>query len=122
VAAHYYDGRVTTNVADADQLERERDFEMALIEAGIIPRYLPVSETPKPGATADEVTYRLTQKGVDVELATDVLDFAHPKRYDVAVLVTGDCNFVPLVRRITSLFRLRHSFAKCARLVGRAPA
>src|SRR5271165_5098574 len=44
VAAHYYDGRVTTNVADADQLEKERDFEMALIDAGIIPHYLSVSE------------------------------------------------------------------------------
>ena len=103
VAAHYYDGRVTTNVADADQLEKERDFEMALIDAGIIPHYLSVSETPKPGATTEEVTYKLAQKGVDVELAIDVLDCAHSNRYDVAVLVTGDGDFVPLVRRITSL-------------------
>ena len=103
VAAHYYDGRVNTNVADAEQLERERDFEMALIDAGIVPHYLPVSETPKPGASADEVTYKLAQKGVDVELAIDVLDSAHANRYDVAVLVTGDGDFVPLVRRITSL-------------------
>lgn len=103
VAAHYYDGRVTTNVADADQLERERDFEMALIQVGIIPHYLPVSETPVGGAAPEDVTYKLAQKGVDVELAIDVLDSAHEDRYDVAVLVTGDGDFVPLVRRITSL-------------------
>ena len=103
VAAHYYDGRLTTNVVQANQLEKERDFEMALIGAGIITHYLPVSETPKPGASADDVTYKIAQKGVDVELAIDVLDAAHENRYDVAVLITGDGDFVPLVRRITSL-------------------
>jgi uncharacterized LabA/DUF88 family protein len=103
VAAHYYDGRLTTNVAKPDQLEKERDFEMALIAAGIVPHYLPVSEKPKPGATADEITYTLAQKGVDVEMAIDILDAAHANRYDVAVLITGDSDFVPLVRRITSL-------------------
>lgn len=103
VAAHYYDGRLTTNVALGDQLERERDFEMALIAAGIVPHYLPVSEIAKPGATNDQVTYKLAQKGVDVELAIDVLDHAHENRYDVAILVTGDTDFVPLVRRVTSL-------------------
>mgnify|MGYP002624008056 CR=1 FL=1 len=103
VAAHYYDGRLTTNVAQADQLEKERDFEMALIAAGIITHYLPVSETPKAGSSPDEITYKIAQKGVDVELAIDVLDAAHENRYDVAVLVTGDGDFVPLVRRSTSL-------------------
>jgi len=103
VAAHYYDGRTTTNVATPDQLERERDFEHALIDAGIVPHYLAVSEKPVPGSSPDEVKYQLAQKGVDVQLALDVLDFAHSNRYDVAVLVTGDADFVPLVRRITSL-------------------
>ena len=104
VAAHYYDGRTTTKVADADQLEKERDFEMALIDAGIVPHYLPVRETPKSGhGEDDDIKYSLAQKGVDVELAIDVLDSAHEDRYDVAVLVTGDADFIPLVRRITSL-------------------
>lgn len=103
VAAHYYDGRLTTNVAHSDQLEKERDFEMALISAGIVTHYLPVRETPKPGTGPDDISYNIAQKGVDVELAIDVLDAAHEDRYDVAVLVTGDGDFVPLVRRITSL-------------------
>lgn len=103
VAAHYYDGRLTTNVADGDQLEKERDFEMALINAGIVPHYLPVSERQKPGSTETDVKWALAQKGVDVELAIDVLDAAHANRYDVAVLITGDSDFVPLVRRVTSL-------------------
>ncbi len=103
VAAHYYDGRTTTNVADSNQLEKERDFEMALIQAGVVPHYLPVKETPKSSGDAEMARYSLAQKGVDVELAIDVLDSAHSNRYDVAVLVTGDADFVPLVRRITSL-------------------
>ncbi len=103
VAAHYYDGRTSTNVADERQLQKERDFEMALIVAGITPHFLPVREIPKPCPGEDDVKYRLAQKGVDVELAIDVLDFAHEDRYDVAVLITGDSDFVPLVRRITSL-------------------
>lgn len=103
VAAHYYDGRTTTNVVVQDQLEKERDFEMALIKAGIVPHYLPVKETAKPVTQADEVKFNLAQKGVDVSFALDVLDLAHSNRFDVAVLITGDEDFVPLVRKITSL-------------------
>lgn len=103
VAAHYYDGRTTTNVAAADALEKERGFEMALINAGIVPHYLPVKETPKPGENVEDLKYSLAQKGVDVHFALDVLDLAHTDRFDVAVLITGDEDFVPLVRRITSL-------------------
>jgi uncharacterized LabA/DUF88 family protein len=103
VGAHFYDGRTTTKVADAEHLERERDFEMALISAGIIPHYLPVSEKLRVGADPDTQAYKLAQKGVDVQLALDVLDFAHEDRFDVAVLITGDGDFVPLVRKITSI-------------------
>src|SRR3972149_1943267 len=39
VAAHLYDGRMTTNVAEADQLEKDRDFELALMAAGVIPHF-----------------------------------------------------------------------------------
>lgn len=98
VAAHYYDGRLTTNAANDDLLAKDRDFEMALITAGIIPHYLPVKETERPSGGIS-----LAQKGVDVELAIDVLDLAYADRYDVAILVTGDADFVPLVRKITSL-------------------
>lgn len=103
VAAHYYDGRTTTMVAEPEHLEKERDFEMALIQAGIIPHYLPVKESPKTVSASDEIRFALTQKGVDVLLAIDVLDFANENRFDVAVLISGDEDFVPLVRRVTSL-------------------
>ena len=103
VGAHFYDGRATTNVADGDQLERERDFEMALITAGIVPHYLTLSERPKSTSSSGDIEWQILQKGVDVKMALDVLDFAHENRLDVAVLITGDADFVPLVRKITSL-------------------
>jgi uncharacterized LabA/DUF88 family protein len=103
VAAHYYDGRATTNVTSPDALRKERDFEMSLIRAGVVPHYLAVRETPKPGASLDEPRFTLAQKGVDVQFAIDVLDYAHLDRFDVAVLVAGDEDFVPLVRRVESL-------------------
>lgn len=101
VGSHYYDGRTTTKVADAQSLEKDRDFEMALVKAGITTHYLPLRETLK--TMANTAKYTLGQKGVDVHLALDVLDYAHTDRFDVAVLITGDEDFVPLVNRITSL-------------------
>ena len=73
VGAHYYDGRATTRVMEGEQLERERDFEMALISAGIVPHYLAVSEKVKPASVSSSPAYRLAQKGVDVKFALDVL-------------------------------------------------
>jgi len=101
VASHYYDGRPTSRASDEAQLEKDRDFELALIDAGITTHYLPLKETPR--GDGNDINYRLMQKGVDVEMAIDVLDSAHEDRYDIAVLFTGDGDFVPLVKRITSL-------------------
>ena len=105
VAAHYYDGRLTTKVATNDQLAKDRNFEHALMNARIVPHYLQLSEQPVRESDGEGLRWRLAQKGVDVQLAMDVLDYAHEDRYDVAVLVTGDRYFEPLVRRITSLNR-----------------
>ena len=103
VGAHLYEGRASTRAIGPEQLERERDFEMALISAGIVPHYLASKETPKAGSPADDPEYWLAEKGVDVKYALDALDYAHTDRFDVAVLVTGDGDFVPLVEKITSL-------------------
>lgn len=103
VGAHYYDGRTSVQAADIEQLQNERRFELALIQGGVVPHYLPVRETPKAGAGAEERQFTLAQKGIDVQYALDVLDYAHTNRFDVAVLVTGDADFVPLVRKITSI-------------------
>jgi uncharacterized LabA/DUF88 family protein len=39
-------------------------------------------------------------KRVDITLATDMLTHAHRRNYDIAILVAGDEDYVPLVRAI----------------------
>lgn len=43
------------------------------------------------------------EKGVDVRLAVDMLVHAAWNNYDVAILVSGDADFEPLVRRVRDL-------------------
>ena len=43
------------------------------------------------------------EKGVDVRLATDMLVHAAWNNYDVAILVSGDADFEPVVRRVRDL-------------------
>ena len=45
-------------------------------------------------------------KGVDISLATDLLSHAFRASYDVAVLVAGDGDYVPLVDEVKRLGRL----------------
>ncbi len=101
--AHYYDGRATTRAADDFQLRKDRDFEMSLIDAGIVPHYLPLREKRRRDVGEEAPRFELSQKGIDVELALDVLDLAHLDRFDICVLISGDADFVPLVRKLTAL-------------------
>jgi len=39
-------------------------------------------------------------KGVDITLATDMLTHAHRKNFDIAILITGDGDYVPLVEAV----------------------
>jgi uncharacterized LabA/DUF88 family protein len=56
------------------------------MHAGVDPKYLPMSQSG--------------EKGVDVALAVDALQVGLGQMIDVAVLVTGDGDFVPLVRAL----------------------
>jgi uncharacterized LabA/DUF88 family protein/cold shock CspA family protein len=86
-AAHYYRGRLAASVAaQRDVVEKERFFDDMLSKLGITPHYLPL--------------IRDAEKGVDVWFALDVYDMAIREAYDVAVLVTGDGDFVPLVQKL----------------------
>lgn len=102
VQAHFYGGRVSTEAARDGQLEKERGFELGLVEAGVVPHFLSVRETPKDETDPDK-GYRLSQKGVDVNIALDCLEVAFTGQFDVCVLITGDEDFLPLVRKLTGL-------------------
>ena len=52
------------------------------------------------GRLAGEPQSRQRQKAVDVQLAVDALSFAVNDTYDVAILVTGDADFIPVVEAV----------------------
>jgi uncharacterized LabA/DUF88 family protein len=87
VYAAWHQGLFTAKEATADQLKRDRDRYHDMMHAGVDPKYLPMSQ--KHG-----------EKGVDVALAVDALQVGLGQKIDVAVLVTGDGDFVPLVRAL----------------------
>lgn len=61
--------------------------------AGVVTHYHPMNEAVNPP----------TEKGIDVWLALEAYDLAVHKRFDVMVLISGDADFVPLVRKINGL-------------------
>src|SRR6266571_23496 len=87
VYAAWHQGLFTSKDATVDQLKRDRNRHHDLMHAGVEPKYLPMSQ--KHG-----------EKGVDVALAVDALQVGLGRMIDVAVLVTGDGDFVPLVRAL----------------------
>jgi uncharacterized LabA/DUF88 family protein len=87
VYAGWYQGLFTTCQADARQLHLDRNRHLDLIHAGIEPKYSPMSQSQR-------------EKGVDVALAIDALQVGLEGKIDVAVLVTGDADLVPLARAL----------------------
>jgi uncharacterized LabA/DUF88 family protein len=74
--------------ADEKQLRRDRQLYHDLMHAGIDPKFMPM---PQSGYIA---------RRADVALAIDAMQVALEGKIDIAVLVTGDGDFVPLVRAI----------------------
>lgn len=87
VYASWHQGIFAAKDATEDQLRFERNRDHDLLHAGIEPKYLPMSQTQG-------------EKGIDVALAVDALQVALYGKIDIAVLVTGDGDFVPLVRAL----------------------
>lgn len=87
VYASWHQGIFSAKDATEDQLRFERNRYHDLLHAGIEAKYLPMSQTQG-------------EKGVDVALAVDALQVALDGKIDIAVLVTGDADFVPLVRAL----------------------
>lgn len=95
VDAHYFRGRLSAKAAFAqDSLYRERQFDDVLIREGVTMHFMPLS--------TDQVG-DVSEKGIDVWLALEAFELAVHKRFDVSVLVTGDGDFVPLVRKLNTL-------------------
>jgi uncharacterized LabA/DUF88 family protein len=87
VYSAWFQGLFSSAAANDDQLRRDRRLHLDLIHAGIDPKYVPMSTSGK-------------EKGVDVALAIDALQAGLDGKVDVAVLVTGDGDLIPVVRAL----------------------
>jgi cold shock CspA family protein/uncharacterized LabA/DUF88 family protein len=95
VDAHYFRGRLPAKLAQSqDALFRERQFDDVLIREGVTLHFLPVMA---------DAQGEISEKGIDVWFALEAFELAVQKNFDVTVLITGDGDFVPLVRKLNTL-------------------
>jgi len=94
VESHFFRGRFSLTSAKAhNSLESDRFLDQLLMYAGIVSHYYPMNEK----ATPPE------EKGIDVWLSLEAYDLAVHKRFDVLVLIAGDQDFVPLIRKVNGI-------------------
>jgi uncharacterized LabA/DUF88 family protein/cold shock CspA family protein len=95
IDAHYFRGRL--NAQEASQkgnlLYYDRVFDDILMSEGVITHYLPVKTFQ--GNKQD--------REIDVWLALEAYELACFKKFDVVVLIASDGDYVPLVRKLSSL-------------------
>lgn len=93
--AHYFRGRLSALEASqrGNQLYNDRVFDDILMADGIQTHYLPLCN----------LFGRKEERGIDVWLALEAYEISIVKKLDVVVLVVSDTDYVPLVRKLTSL-------------------
>jgi cold shock CspA family protein len=74
-----------------EKVQSERVFEDILMRENIVTHYLPLRFNENNVAQ---------EKGIDVWLALEAYELAIYKHFDVLVLVAGDGDYVPLVRKL----------------------
>lgn len=95
VDAHYFRGRLTAKEAKEKDgaLFYDRLFDEILMNEGVTTHYLPIKYY---GGIKQE-------KGIDVWLALEAYEMAFYKKFDVLVLIAGDGDYVPLIRKLNTL-------------------
>jgi len=94
IDAHYFKGRSLARDM-GDKVQSERVFEDILMRENIVSHYLPL----RFGGDGSFVQ----EKGIDVWLALEAYELAIYKRFDILVLIAGDGDYVPLVRKLHTL-------------------
>jgi hypothetical protein len=84
----WFQGMFGVNQSDEKKLRADRNLYHDLMHAGVDPKYMPM---PQSGPN---------EKGADVALAIDAMQVGMEGKIDIAVLVTGDADFVPLARAL----------------------
>ena len=94
IDAHYFKGRSSAKEL-GEKVQSERAFDDILMRENIISHYLPLRYTGE-GSIGQE-------KGIDVWLALEAYELAIYKHFDILVLIAGDGDYVPLVRKLHTL-------------------
>lgn len=90
VDSHFFRGRFSARqTREHDKLFAERAFDDVLMNEGVTAHYLPIPDK--------------TERGIDVWLSLEAFELAVYKRYNILVLIAGDSDFVPLVRKVNSI-------------------
>jgi len=90
IDAHYFKGRSSAREL-GEKVQSERVFEDILMRENIVSHYLPLR------FGENNV---VQEKGIDVWLALEAYELAIYKHFDILVLVAGDGDYVPLVRKL----------------------
>jgi len=94
IDAHYFKGRSQARDM-GEKVQSERVFEDILMRENIVSHYLPL----RFGGDGSFVQ----EKGIDVWLALEAYELAIYKHFDILVLIAGDGDYVPLVRKLHTL-------------------
>jgi cold shock CspA family protein/uncharacterized LabA/DUF88 family protein len=94
IDAHYFKGRSSAREL-GEKVQSERVFEDILMRENIVTHYLPLRYNSEYNS--------MQEKGIDVWLALEAYELAIYKKFDILVLVAGDGDYVPLVRKLNTL-------------------
>ena len=94
VESHFFRGRFSLRMAEErNDLKSDRYIDQLLMYAGIVPHYYPMNEKTDPPE----------EKGIDVGLSLEAYDLAIRKKFDVMVLVAGDQDYFPLMKKVNGV-------------------
>ncbi|MDD4819821.1 MAG: NYN domain-containing protein [Flavobacteriales bacterium] len=95
VDSHYFRGRLSAKEASSrgNILYYDRLFDDVLMAQGVTTHYLPVKSFDG----------KKEEKSVDTWLSLEAYEMAMFKKFDVVVLIACDGDYVPLVRKLSSL-------------------
>jgi len=94
IDSHYFKGRSLARDM-GEKVQSERVFEDILMRENIVSHYLPLR-------FGGDGSY-FQEKGIDVWLALEAYELAIYKHFDILVLIAGDGDYVPLVRKLHTL-------------------
>jgi cold shock CspA family protein/uncharacterized LabA/DUF88 family protein len=93
IDSHYFKGRSSAREL-GEKVQSERVFEDILMRENIVTHYLPLRYGEN---------NTVQEKGIDVWLALEAYELSIHKHFDILVLVAGDGDYVPLVRKLHTL-------------------